>query len=547
MIDTENKGVFYLILNGLSIKLNHTARPLQRDVVQLLSQNIDHGRCPFMKRIPVFLAATLFFLASQIFSPAAAETVDLTILHINDFHGNLLPKPGKEGKPATGGMAYIAKMVREEREKNPEGTLLLSAGDMFQGTPISNLFRGKPVIETMNLMGFDAMTLGNHEFDWGMEALSDLRSAAAFPFLSANIVDEKGALLPGVKPYVVLQRKGLKLAVIGITTPETHYASKPGNLKGYRVIAVEKVLPALIEKVKKEGAGPVIVLSHLGLDEDKEMASRVGGIDLIVGGHSHTEVKTPVVVGSTIIVQAGYYGQKLGVMKLSVDTETKKITRYSERRILQKVKAGPNDAYDAAVAEIIRKYDDRIRGEFSRVVGETRVNLAKRPFESNLGDLVCDAMREAAGADVAIQNNGGIRTTIPKGKITLEQVYMLLPFDNNLMTMDLTGAQIIGLLEQNAKTEGMLQVSGLKVVYDMTAAEGSRVKELTIGGKPADRSRTYRVTTNDFLAAGGDRFEIFRAGKNAVIGDNVRDALLDYLRKHSPVNPRTEGRIVVTP
>jgi len=547
MIDTQNKGVFYLILNALSIKLSHAARPLQRDVDHLLSQEIYQGRCLFMKRIPVVLAVILFLFASSILSPAAAETVDLTILHINDFHGNLLPKPGKEGTPATGGMAYIAKMVSEERAKDPGGTLLLSAGDMFQGTPISNLFKGKPVIETMNRMGFDAMTLGNHEFDWGMEAFSDLRDAAAFPFLSANIVDEKGALLPGIKPYVILQRKDLKLAVIGITTPETHYATKPGNLKGYRVFAVEKVLPALIEKVKKEGAGPVIVLSHMGLDEDKEMASRVGGIDLIVGGHSHTEVKTPVVVGSTIIVQAGYYGQKLGVMKVSVDTETKKITRYSERRILQKVKAGPNAPYDAAVADIIRKYDDQIRGEFSRVVGETRVNLAKRPFESNLGNLVCDAMRESAGADVAVQNNGGIRTTIPKGKITLEQVYMLLPFDNNLMTMDLTGVQIIGLLEQNAKTEGMLQVSGLKVVYDITAAEGSRVKELTIDSKPAERLRTYRVTTNDFLAAGGDRFEIFRAGKNAVIGDNVRDALLDYLKKHSPVNPRTEGRIVVTP
>ena len=247
------------------------------------------------EKIPGCLRCNPVPLRILVLQPAAAETVDLTILHINDFHGNLLPKPGKEGKPATGGMAYIAKMVTEEREKNPDGTLLLSAGDMFQGTPISNLFRGKPVIETMNRMGFDAMTLGNHEFDWGMEAFGDLRKAAAFPFLSANIVDEKGALLPGVKPYVIVQRKGLKVAVIGITTPETHYATKPGNLKGYRVIPVEKVLPALIEKVKKEGAGPVVVLSHMGLDEDKEMASRVSGIDLIVGGHSHTEVKTPVV------------------------------------------------------------------------------------------------------------------------------------------------------------------------------------------------------------------------------------------------------------
>ena len=500
-----------------------------------------------MKRFFPVLIALLFVFASSLFSPSAAGTVDLTILHINDFHGNLLPKPGKDGKPATGGMAWIAKMASDERAKNPEGTLLLSAGDMFQGTPISNLFRGKPVIEAMNRMGFDAMAIGNHEFDWGMEAFQDLRKAAAFPFLSANIADNKGSLLPGVKPYAVFQRKGLKIAVIGITTPETHYATKPGNLKGFRVNAVEKALPAVIEKVRKEGAGPVIVLSHMGLDEDREMASAVKGIDLIVGGHSHTEVKKPVVVDSTIIVQAGYYGQQLGVLNFSVDTDTKKITRYPERKILRKVKAGPDDPYDEAVAAIVKKYDDQIRGEFGRVVGETRVDLAKRPFESNLGNLVCDAMRDATGAAVAIQNNGGIRTTIPKGKITLEQVFMLLPFDNNLMTMDLTGAQIVALLEQNAKTEGMLQVSGLKVVYDMSAPEGSRVKELFVGGRLAEPSRTYRVTTNDFLAAGGDRFGTFRDGKNAVIGDNVRDAFLDYLKKHSPVSPRTEGRIVVTP
>ena len=501
-----------------------------------------------MKKFPAVLIALLYFVfASPFLSPSAAGTVDLTVLHINDFHGNLLPQPGKEGKPATGGMARIAKMVAEEREKNPEGTILLSAGDMFQGTPISNLFRGRPVIETMNRMGFDAMTVGNHEFDWGMGAFQDLRKAASFPLLSANIVDERGALLPGVKPYVILRKKGLKIAVIGVTTPETHYATKPGNLEGYKVIGVEKVLPALIERVRKEGAGPVIVLSHLGLDEDREMAAKVAGIDLVVGGHSHTEVKTTVTVGTTLIVQAGYYGRHLGVMKITVDGGTGKIVRYPEKRILRKVQSGPNDPVDEAVAGIIRRYDEQIREEFGRIVGETSVDLAKRPFESNLGNLVCDAMRWATGADAAIQNNGGIRTTLPKGGITLEQVFMLLPFDNNLITMDLTGAQIAGILEQNAKTDGMLQVSGLRVVYDRSAPEGSRVKELDVGGVPADPLRAYRVTTNDFLAAGGDRFGIFREGKNAVVGDNVRDAFLAYLQTHSPVSPRIEGRIVVTP
>jgi len=500
-----------------------------------------------MHKTPVFLLSLFLILASAMFSSVAAEKVDLTILHINDIHGHLLPTPGKDGKPGTGGMAYIAKMVSEERAKNPEGSLLLSAGDMFQGTPISNLFRGKPVVEAMNKMGFDAMSVGNHEFDWGMEAFQSLRRAAAFPFLSANIVDNKGTLVPGVKPYALFQKKGVKIAVIGITTTETNYMTKPGNLKEYRAIAPEKVLSNLIDKLRKEDAALIIVLSHAGLDEDREMASMVSGVDLIVGGHSHTEVKTPVVVGTTIIVQAGYYGNALGVFKITVDKDAKKNIQYPERRILRKVKAGPNDPFDADVAGIIKRYDDQIRGEFGRVVGETRVDLRKRPFESNIGNLVCDAMRKAAASEVAFQNNGGLRTTIPAGKITLEQVYTLLPFDNNLMTMDLTGAQIVDILEYNAKTDGMLQVAGLKVLYDLSAPEGSRVKELVIGAKPVDRARVYRVTTNDFLAAGGDRFGMFREGKNAAIGNDLREAVLDYLKKYSPVSPKIEGRIVVMP
>jgi 2',3'-cyclic-nucleotide 2'-phosphodiesterase (5'-nucleotidase family) len=374
-----------------------------------------------------------------------------------------------------------------------------------------------------------------------------MKNASAFPYLSANIMDDRGELLPGVRPYIISQRKGLKIAVIGVTTPETHYTTKPGNIKGYRVIAPEKALPPLIEKVRKEGAGPVIVLSHLGLDADREVASLVKGIDLIVGGHSHTEVKTTVVVDRTLIVQAGYYGQYLGVLKIAVDSESKTIAQYPEKKILRKVKAGSGDPLDAVVAGIIKTYDDRIRGEFGRVVGETRVNLAKRPFESNLGNLVCDAMRAASGADVAIQNNGGLRTTIPKGPITLEQIYTLLPFDNNLMTMELTGEQIAGILEYNANTDGQLQVSGLNVVYTLSEPEGHRVTGLSIGERPADPGRVYRLTTNDFLAAGGDRFGIFREGKNAVTGDDMREALLGYLKKHSPVSPRIEGRIVVIP
>ncbi len=177
---------------------------------------------------------------------------------------------------------------------------------MFQGSPVSNLFHGTPVMEVMNEVRFDAMTLGNHEFDWGMGALTRLRKEAHFPFLAANIVDSRGNLLPGIRPYTILQRGHAKVAVIGVTTPETGYTTKPDNVKGLTFLSPEAVLPRLIQEVRQQGASIVIVLSHLGLDADKSLAAAVPGIDVIVGGHSHTEIPKPLKTESgTVIVQAG--------------------------------------------------------------------------------------------------------------------------------------------------------------------------------------------------------------------------------------------------
>ncbi len=498
------------------------------------------------KYLTLTLCAALLFISTGI--ACALETI--TILHVNDFHGRINPYIDKAidaDKPA-GGAAYLASMIAGERAKNPGGTILLSAGDMFQGTPVSNLFFGKPVLEIMNELRFDAMALGNHEFDWGRDVLAGNLLNATFPFLSANTIDDNGQLLPGVRPYVIIERKGVKVAVIGITTPETAFTTKMEYVKDLKFIVPKAAVPKLIKEVKRKGAQLVVLLTHLGLDEDKKLAAAVQGIDVIVGGHTHTAVTDPIVVGRTIIVQAGYNGLYLGVLELAVDEKTGRIAEATKKSGLKAVSAGPEARFDRNIAQIVDIYDQRVKGRFAQVVGETKVDLVRHgDAESNTGDAITDAVRAATGAEIAFHNSGGIRADIPAGKVNMEQIYTVLPFDNVVLAMDLKGEDILVLLEKSAGlTMGMLQVSGITFRCDLTKPAGTRVSKVTIGKAPLDRARTYRVATNDFLSAGGDNFTEFQKGTNVVFGGTLRDVFVDYLQKRSPIAPQPEGRISIT-
>jgi 2',3'-cyclic-nucleotide 2'-phosphodiesterase (5'-nucleotidase family) len=319
-------------------------------------------------------------------------------------------------------------------------------------------------------------------------------------------------------------------------------------VKGLTFTAPEAAVPPLIKEVKQKGARLVVLLTHLGLDRDKKLAAAVPGIDVIVGGHSHTVVTDPVVVGRTIIVQAGYYGLYLGVLELAVDEKTGRIVEATKTSELKPVSAGPDAKPDPDIARIVDTYDQRVRGRFAQVVGETTVDLVRRADgESNIGDVISDAVRAATGAEIAFHNSGGIRADIPAGKVNMEQIYTVLPFDNVVLAMDLKGEDILALLERSAGlAKGMLQVSGVTFRCDLTKLAGTRVSKVTVGKAPLDRLRTYRVATNDFLSAGGDRFTEFRKGTNIVFGGALRDVFVDYLRQRSPIAPTPEGRITVT-
>jgi 2',3'-cyclic-nucleotide 2'-phosphodiesterase (5'-nucleotidase family) len=517
-------------------------------------KRIDGITRPLLKRLTGKLIVSITLLALlfplSLFATPPSD-IHLTILHVNDTHGYILPYTETSSKNNTmvGGAAYLARLIENERSKNPEGTLLLSAGDMFQGTPISNFFKGQPVIDLMNHLKFDTMAVANHEFDWGFDVFNRMLSSARFPFLSANMKSGKDQYFPGVKPYIIVHRKNVNIAVIGVITPDLSYLSKPDSTGKITVQNPEDILPELIKKVKDEGAHIVMVLSHLGVEEDKELARRVSGIHVIVGGHSHTPLETPVTIGNTVIVQAGGYGLYLGVLELEIDTGTNPVSYRIIRGKLEKVLAGPDRPYDETVARIVNSYHDRIKNEFAGVVGATTVDLMRKDQrESNIGNLVCDMMRETTGADIALLNSRSIRTDIPRGKITLEQVYALLPFDNVLVTMDLTGRQLMEILEHSAtQPYRRLQVSGIRITHDFSNSGGRLVREVRVGMRPLDLNKTYRIATNDFLAAGGDRFATFKEGQNISYGMDLRDAFLSYLKKRSPVQPRIEERIIILP
>lgn len=476
-----------------------------------------------------------------------SNPIELKILHVNDFHGRMLSFEEKlgNGSPEVGGAAFLAGKIEEERARNPEGTLLLSAGDMFQGVPISNVFRGKPVLEMMNTLRFDAMALGNHEFDWGLDTLTEMASGGGFPFLAANIRSGEKTI-PWLEPFAIVERKGLRIGIIGVTTVETPVATKPSNVAGLQFLEPTLVIPELIRKIRADGADIVVVLSHLGLDADKSLAKAVPGIDIIVGGHSHTVVDDLVQVGGTSIVQAGYWGMYLGVLDVTVDRLSSGALTLKPQYKLETVHAGHGRPVHDETARITSKYYEKIKEEFSKQIGTTRIDLTRRAGEeSNVGNLVADAMRFAADAHIAFQNNGGIRSDIPQGPVTLEQVYTLLPFDNQIISMDLSGRQILQVLnESGAKQRSILQVSGLKVVYGPSKRGVGKVRKAFLAdGRPLEPDKFYRVAVNDFLAAGGDGYEIFKKGRNTVAGDGVREAFINYLSRHSPVNPQIEGRI----
>lgn len=508
-------------------------------------------------------------------APVQADSISLTILHTNDLHGHLLPylderdsgslpeqaarqsseaghsngpdRAGSAEWPSTpagaakvGGMAYLASIVDLERKGAPL-TLLLDAGDIAQGTPISNFFQGKPVVEIMNLLRYDAMELGNHEFDWGKSPVHRMIGWASFPVLCANLVqtgNRRG--FPGTSPYIIKEVGQLKVGILGLITPETPVITMKGNTDGLTFLPPEEIAGVLVPAMKERGANIVVVLSHLGVEGDRALARSVPGIDVIVGGHSHTVLREAILEGETIIVQTGSYGKYLGKLVLHIEEGKRRAFSY------QLIPVDPARQLPLPpVAQMIGRYSARIAPVVRKVVGISQVDLLRsREGESNLGDLICDAMRLRAGAQMSFHNRGGIRSNLFRGKVTFGDLFTVLPFDNRVVTMSLAGSEILEILEHSIGiSPGMLQTSGIKILFDSSRPAGKKVVHVMVGQKPLLPASRYVVATNDFLASGGDGFEEFMRGRRLKDWGLLREVVAKYLSDHSPITIGVDGRI----
>ncbi|HWR39539.1 MAG TPA: 5'-nucleotidase C-terminal domain-containing protein [Patescibacteria group bacterium] len=503
------------------------------------------------KKIAGLLVALVWMAALVPGAAASADTggdsVFLEIYSINDFHG-ALTAGGKNP-----GAAKLAQYLKECKQADPQGSFVFSGGDMFQGTPESNMLYGKTVVAMMNEIGFDAMTLGNHEFDWGLDVLKERIQQSKFPVIAANVLDKTtGKPFALVKPYVLLKKQGVTVGVIGMATPETAYKASPRLLAGLEFADPARIVEQLLPELKAQGADIIVVLSHLGSHQDKgevggeaaELAKSVSGVDLIISAHEHRLVAGEV--NRIPVVQAGYNGRAVAKTTLEYSPAQKKVID-AKMAIIELPFDGLTQ--DAAVQKLVEQAEQELAPVKNVVLGNTVNGLEHdRSRLSVLGQWATDAMRQASQADIAFLNGGGLRTGIAAGNITMGKLYEVSPFDDTLITLDLTGEQIKAVLEYGIRNAniGMVQFSGLQVNYDASLPQGQRVTAMILSsGMKLAAEKKYRVCINNFMTEGGDGFTMFKSGTHII--DTfipVRDAFRDAVKKAGVIDFDGDQRLL---
>lgn len=525
---------------------------------------ITTNRGTIMKQ---FLTATA---ALALTSGMAAAEYNLTILHTNDFHDRFEPISKYDGPCSAedntagecfGGSARLMTAIAEARER-AGNSILVDGGDQFQGTLFYTQYKGTLAAEMMNQMGYDAMTVGNHEFDDGPEVLRGFMDAVEFPVLMSNAdVSGEPLLADKLAKSTVIEKGGEKIGLIGLTPEDTHELASPGDNVTFSdpVAAVQGEVDLLIAK----GVNKIIVLSHSGYGVDQKVAAETTGVDVIVGGHTNTllsntneraEGPYPTMVGETAIVQAYAYGKFLGELNVTFDDEGNITKAEGEPLIMDAAVTEDQPTVDriAEAAKPLEEIRNRVVAETAEAIDGERGNC--RAQECSMGNLVADAMLDRVkdqGIDVAIANSGGLRASIDAGEVTMGEVLTVLPFQNTLSTFQVTGAQLIEALEngvsQHEEGAGRFpQVAGMSFAFDPKAEAGSRISDVMVAGEPIDLEKTYGAVSNNYVRNGGDGYAMFKDAANAYdYGPDLADVTAEYLAKDGTYKPYPDGRITM--
>lgn len=492
-------------------------------------------------------------LAAPALRPAAAQPVTrMALLHLNDFHSRHEPiavtsAACRSGEACFGGSARIATAIAEAREAaraDGRAALLLEAGDAFLGSLFFSQHEGQAEAQVQRAWGVQGFALGNHEFDLGPEVLARYIAAVPFPVLSANLdATMEPALAGNIRPTIAFRREAMRVVVVGLTTPDTPGISSPGpNL---RFTDPLEAANRAVWEARREGAATVVLLSHLGLGADRRLAAEVAGVDVILGGHSHTLVAPPVVVEGpdrpVTIVQAGAHGRWLGRLDLDLAADGRVALAAQQMRELS---AGI--AEDATVAALVAQLAAPLEALRRRVVAGMPAalsNAACGAAPCEIGALVAEAMRAGVEAEIGWQNGGGVRAGLPAGEVTMGDVLAALPFGNTTARLVLRGATLIEALENGlgrlpAPSGRFPQLAGLRFMADAARPPGERVimaetRQADGSWQPLDPGRAYSVATNNFLRRGGDGYAVFAEAALEARDDGplLDDVLVQLLKR----------------
>jgi len=559
---------------------------------------------------------------------------EVIIAHMNDTHGRV-----KEGKYDGMGFARVSTVVKDLKS-NEDNVLFLDAGDTFHGTTFATLSQGESIVKLLNAMKLDALSPGNHDFNYGKDRLKELEEMAEFDVVSANIIDEDGEYF--FNPYVIKEMEGVRVGIFGLATPETAYKTNPKNIEGLTFGSPAEYAEKTVAKLKEEGAELIVAVCHLGIDESTleenqsiGVVKAVDGIDILVDGHSHTALKNGMVVNDTMIVQTGEYDKNFGVVSVRVtdgvmEVGVRLITKADAMGRIEKTEVVVEEAqrisvvekyaiksgdtmteiaanYDVPLSVIMEANEDiknankiyvddeimiPVEKEVVNVIAEsstrivpgipedpeivklineieqeqmkiTEVEIGTTPVtldgerdqvrrgETNLGNLITESMLWETGADIALTNGGGIRASIEKGTIKVGDVISVLPFGNYVITKRVSGQDIIDAIEHGISdypaTKGAFpHVAGIRVTFDESKPAGSRVVDIkTKSGEKIDPTREYILATNDFMAAGGDDYLMFKDRPQAGNFEGLDEILIKYVEENEVTQTKTDGRMKV--
>jgi len=542
------------------------------------------------KPLITVLAAFIFFSHCLLMaSPAAGDFPvrdfqKVLLLFTNDVHGGI---PRTEARfmnpdfpPQIGNgpaLAAYVKQIRAEAEKEDWGLIITDAGDFFSGTPVGSMTRGAAMIEFMNAVGYDATVMGNHDFDKSWQAMQEGSGKADFPFLGANIVDIRTGTQPEwLKPWIIKDVKGIKFGIIGIATASTPSMSFPSHIENLEFLPEIPVLRKTVPEVRAAGADVIIVLSHMWLEYEREESARrlyesgyaqidsarrgvngmeaaaaVPGIDIMFTGHVHRGFTQPYEcpVNQTLIFQNYANGSNLGHVNIYVHRESRTLAGFDNPIDNSNIITLMEDEFwiDGETDSVIALRVAEAEKGFDEVLTVLKAPLRRSgDGESVLGNMIVDAMTYASGADIAFSNFGGIRADLESGPLTPRELFRVLPFGNKITVFNVPGSFIEELMEQRVRgnSRGML-LSGMKVTVDKRKPDGERVQIQSIGGRPFDAEKIYKLAVSDYLAEGNSGYNLLTSVDPSAVsytGIVIRQALIDYIVSGKSSSTRVDGR-----